>query len=47
MLFFLTENAGRVVEKDKLLDAVWKNIFVEEATLTHSISWLRKKAEIK
>ena len=43
VLFLLIENAGRVVEKDELLDAVWKDTFVEEATLTRNISWLRKK----
>ena len=43
VLFYLIENAGRVVEKDELLDAVWENTFVEEGTLTRNISWLRKK----
>ncbi|HLM62413.1 MAG TPA: winged helix-turn-helix domain-containing protein [Pyrinomonadaceae bacterium] len=43
VLFFLIENAGRVVERDELLDAVWTDIFVEEGTLTRNISWLRKK----
>ena len=43
VLLLLLENAGRVVEKDELLDAVWKETFVEEATLTRNISWLRKK----
>ncbi len=43
VLFLLVENAGRAVEKDELLNAVWKDTFVEEATLTRNISWLRKK----
>lgn len=43
VLLLLVENAGRVVEKDELLDAVWKDTFVEEGTLTRNISWLRKK----
>ena len=43
VLFLLIENRGRVVEKDEILDAVWKDTFVEEATLTRNISWLRKK----
>jgi Tol biopolymer transport system component/DNA-binding winged helix-turn-helix (wHTH) protein len=43
LLLFLIENAGRVVGKDELLDAVWKDTFVEEGTLTRNISWLRKK----
>jgi len=45
VLLFLVENAGRVVEKRDLLDAVWKDTFVEEGTLTQSISRLRKKLE--
>jgi Tol biopolymer transport system component/DNA-binding winged helix-turn-helix (wHTH) protein len=43
VLFVLISNAGKVVEKDELLDAVWKDIYVEEATLTRNISFLRKK----
>jgi Tol biopolymer transport system component len=43
VLFFLMENAGRVVEKDELLDEIWKDTFVEEGTLTRNVSWLRKK----
>ena len=43
VLFFLIENADRVVEKEELLDEIWKDTFVEEATLTRNISWLRKK----
>ena len=43
VLLYLIENSNRVVEKDELLDAVWKDTFVEEATLTRNISWLRKK----
>ena len=43
VLLYLIENSNRVIEKDELLDAVWKDTFVEEATLTRNISWLRKK----
>jgi Tol biopolymer transport system component/DNA-binding winged helix-turn-helix (wHTH) protein len=43
VLFFLVENAGRIVEKDELLGTVWKNTFVEEGTLARNVSWLRKK----
>ena len=43
VLLFLIENSERVVEKDELLDAIWKDTFVEEGTLTRNISWLRKK----
>ncbi len=45
VLFFLVENAGRVVTKDNLLDAIWKDLFIEEGTLTQNISRLRKKLE--
>lgn len=43
LLLMLIENAPRAVEKNELLDAVWKDTFVEEGTLTRNISWLRKK----
>lgn len=43
VLFLLVKRAGSVVEKDELLDAVWNDTFVEEATLTRNISFLRKK----
>jgi DNA-binding winged helix-turn-helix (wHTH) protein/Tol biopolymer transport system component len=42
LLVFLAENAGRVVSKDEILDAVWENRFVEEANLKVQISALRK-----
>ncbi|HZH33414.1 MAG TPA: winged helix-turn-helix domain-containing protein [Pyrinomonadaceae bacterium] len=45
LLLALVENAGQVVGKDELLEKVWKDTFVEEATLTRNISWLRKKLE--
>lgn len=43
VLLLLVENAGKVVEKDDLLEKVWADTFVEEGTLTRNISWLRKK----
>ena len=43
VLLLLVENAGRVVEKDELLDKIWADTFVEEGTLTRNVSWLRKK----
>jgi DNA-binding winged helix-turn-helix (wHTH) protein/Tol biopolymer transport system component len=42
LLVFLTENSGRVVTKDEILNAVWKDQFVEEANLTVQVSALRK-----
>lgn len=43
VLFLLIENAGQVVEKDELLETIWKDTYIEEGTLTRNISWLRKK----
>ena len=42
LLFALTENHGRVVGKDELLEKVWAGQFVEENNLTVHISALRK-----
>jgi eukaryotic-like serine/threonine-protein kinase len=41
-LLVLVERAGKVVEKDEILKAVWPDTFVEEATLAQNISTLRK-----
>ena len=38
----LVENAGRLVTKQELLDAVWPETTVEENNLNHSVSVLRK-----
>lgn len=43
LLLALIGNAGEVVTKDALLEAVWKDAFVSEETLTRNISFLRKK----
>lgn len=43
VLLVLVENAGRVLTKEYLLEAVWHDTFIEEATLARNISWLRKK----
>jgi len=42
VLVFLAENAGRIVSKDEILNAVWESQFVEEANLAVQISTLRK-----
>jgi len=44
-LLFLVENAGKVVEKRDLLKHVWRDAFVEEGSLTRTISILRKALE--
>ena len=42
ILLMLIENAGHVVEKDRLMIAIWPDSFVEEGNLTQNISLLRK-----
>jgi DNA-binding winged helix-turn-helix (wHTH) protein/tetratricopeptide (TPR) repeat protein len=41
VLLHLVEHAGQVVEKDALLQAVWRQRVVEEANLSQTIFWLR------
>lgn len=41
LLFYFARNAGRVMKKSELLDAVWADAFVEETTLARNVSWLR------
>jgi TolB-like protein/Flp pilus assembly protein TadD len=41
-LVMLVENHGRLIEKDNFLKGLWPDTFVEEATLAHCISELRK-----
>jgi DNA-binding winged helix-turn-helix (wHTH) protein/pimeloyl-ACP methyl ester carboxylesterase len=41
-LSVLVENAGRLVTKQQLLDAVWPETTVEENNLNHNVSILRK-----
>jgi DNA-binding winged helix-turn-helix (wHTH) protein len=45
LLVYFVENAGRIAKKSDLLDAVWADSYVEEATLARNISWLRSKLE--
>jgi TolB-like protein len=44
-LLLLLRNAGNVVEKQDLLKPVWRDAFVEEGSLTRTISILRKALE--
>ena len=44
-LLLLVQNAGEVVEKKELLKKVWQDAFVEEGSLTRTISILRKALE--
>ena len=41
-LIFLVENRGRVVEKQELLNAVWKGTYVTEDTLVHAVREIRR-----
>ena len=42
LLLFLTDNAGRVVSKEELLDSLWNDQFVEESNLSVQVSAIRK-----
>lgn len=42
VLLFLIENRGRLIKKDELLDALWKDTHVTENALTREIARLRK-----
>lgn len=41
-LIFLVENRGRVVEKQELLESVWRGIYVTEDTLVHAVREIRR-----
>jgi predicted ATPase len=42
LLELLVENAGQIVTKDQLIDAVWSNVHVDEANLRANILTLRR-----
>ena len=42
VLLLLVESQGRVLTKRELLNTVWPNTFVEEASLSYQIAMLRK-----
>ena len=42
LLKVLIENRGRVIEKDELMAAIWKDSFVEDSNLAFNIRQLRK-----
>ena len=42
LLVLLAENKGRVLSKQELMQALWPDVFVEEANLSFQISALRK-----
>jgi len=41
-LAILVENRGEIVSKDELIEAVWKDAFVEDSNLSHYLYLLRK-----
>ena len=41
-LLYLVENAGEVLDKDRIMDAVWPRMVVEENNLNQAISQLRR-----
>lgn len=42
LLIYLVRNAGKILTKEDLLNAVWENSFIEEANLSQTIFVLRK-----
>src|SRR5580658_10444448 len=42
VLLYMARNPGRVLSKDELLKSIWTDAFVNENSLTQSISMLRK-----
>jgi DNA-binding winged helix-turn-helix (wHTH) protein len=42
VLVYLAENAGRVVSKNDITDAVWPDLFITESVITRSIAGLRR-----
>jgi DNA-binding winged helix-turn-helix (wHTH) protein len=42
VLVFLAENAGQVVSKNDITDAVWPDLFITESVITRSIAGLRR-----
>ncbi len=45
ILLYLVQNAGHLVRRDVLMEAIWPDSFVEETNLTVNISLLRKLLE--
>src|SRR5687767_910535 len=42
VLILLVRNHGEIVSREKLLDTVWNDTFVEESNITYTVSQLRK-----
>jgi Tol biopolymer transport system component/DNA-binding winged helix-turn-helix (wHTH) protein len=44
-LIYLVENRGRTIEKQELLNAIWKDTFVTEDNLVHAVREIRRALE--
>jgi DNA-binding winged helix-turn-helix (wHTH) protein len=42
VLKYLVENAGRLVAKDELINAIWPSVSVADESLTHCVSDVRR-----
>src|SRR5262245_50328443 len=42
VLLVLVQNSGRIVDKEELMQTVWRDTFVEEVNVARSVSDLRK-----
>jgi DNA-binding winged helix-turn-helix (wHTH) protein len=42
LLVFLVENSGRVLPKDEIMAAVWRDTFVSDNSLNRAITQIRK-----
>ena len=43
VLLLFVQNPGKLLQKDLILESVWKTTFVEESTLTRAVAILRKQ----
>lgn len=43
VLLLLVARRGKLIEKEAILEAVWKDTFVEESTLTRAVALIRKQ----
>ena len=41
VLRYFVENAGRLMPRDELMDAIWRDVVVTDESLTHCVSDIR------
>jgi DNA-binding winged helix-turn-helix (wHTH) protein len=46
-LILLVENNGKIVSREKLMETIWRETFVEEANINYTVSQLRKILGVK